>query len=99
MVYQNVRGLRTKLGEFNSCLLNCDADINCITETWLNQNISDAEVSTNDFDLIRRDRNYALSNTNGGGGCLIAYRKGLLIERLPDFETKLDFVEDLWTRV
>lgn len=99
IVYQNVRGLRTKLNDFNSCLLNCDADIVCITETWLNQNILNAELSSGDYEIIRRDRNYARSNTTVGGSCLIACRNGLSVERIPEFETILDVVEDLWIKV
>lgn len=99
IIYQNVRGLRTKLNEFNSSLLNCDADIVCITESWLNSNILDAELSDESYNIIRRDRDYSLSGTTAGGGCLIAFRHNLTVERLPEFETRLDNVEDLWTRV
>lgn len=85
VIYQNVRGLRTKINEFNYSLLASNADLICVTETWLNV-----------YSVLRRDRNYALSNSSVGGGCLVAY---LMVERLPEYENALNLVEDLWLRV
>lgn len=99
IVYQNVRGLRTKINDFNLSLLNCNADIVCVTESWLNSDFLDAELSSGAYQIIRRDRNYALGNTTMGGGCLVAYKNGLSVERLPEYETNLDIIEDLWLRI
>lgn len=99
VIYQNVRGLRTKIDEFNYSLLASNADLVCVTETWLNSQFLDAELAASNYNILRRDRNYALSNSTAGGGCLVAYRNNLMVERLPEYETDLGLVEDLWLKV
>lgn len=99
VIYQNVRGLRGKLNEFNFRILSCDADLICITETWLNSQFTDAEIASGPYNTIRRDRDYLMSGTKMGGGCLVAYKNNLRVERLTDFETKMDVLEDIWVRI
>lgn len=53
---QNVRELRTKLNDFMLNLDDSGADIACITESWLDDNIFDAELISYDHSLFRRDR-------------------------------------------
>lgn len=42
--YQNMQGLRTKKDSLYSAVLTCDYDIIALTETWLNENIFNAEL-------------------------------------------------------
>jgi hypothetical protein len=50
-----------------------------ITETWLNDNISDAEILQNtDYEIIRKDR-----QNKGGGGVALIYRKSIHLKRIP----------------
>lgn len=99
IIYQNVRGLRTKTNEFNACLLSSNADIVCVTESWLNAGFFDAELTVGPYQIFRSDRNYANSGTTVGGGCLVAYKNGLAMERLPELETDLNLIEDMWLRL
>lgn len=100
LLYQNTRGLRTKTREFRENFAACDNDIICITESWLNHNVNDKELFDDRFLVVRKDRDYSLSNSMKGGGCAIAFKKNLNVRHLPEFETTgLDKLEDLWIQV
>jgi hypothetical protein len=58
--YQNVRGLCTKTHEFylSSLSSTSNFDIIALTETWLNDSVSDGELLDLDrFNVFRKDRN------------------------------------------
>lgn len=97
--YQNVRGLRTKTAEIKRSLAHSNDDVVCMTETWLNDGFLDAELCDCDMILYRRDRNYEASLTERGGGTIITVRNHLISERLLDFESSLDRLEDIWVRI
>lgn len=99
MVYQNVRGLRTKLNEFNVIMGASDADIVFITETWLNDGFLDSELPLDMYKIFRRDRDYHSSNTTLGGGCLIAIKNQFVVTRLDEYETKQNSIEDIWLKI
>lgn len=99
VLYQNVRGLRTKSDNFSLNLLSSGADIVCITETWLNSDFLSTEYVLDGYQCFRRDRNFAMSNTRQGGGCLVAVKNGITVERLPHFETNNARMEDIWIKV
>jgi len=42
-------------------------DIVCLNETWLNDNVFDAELGFNDYNLYRDDRNLMYGKLRGGG--------------------------------
>lgn len=52
-----MRGLLTKINYLRNALLNVNYDIICLNETWLNNNIFDAELGFNNYNLYRDDRN------------------------------------------
>lgn len=52
-------------------------DIIIITETWLDDTISDAELGLSGYQIFRRDRSGATSSKDRGGGVIIAIREGL----------------------
>lgn len=91
--YQNVRGLRTKTTAFyrNICLNSYDVVV--LTETWLNDSISDSELFDDRFMVWRRDRDYTLTCQDRGGGVLIAIRKDLTVTAQPSYHST---AEDLW---
>lgn len=97
--YQNVRGLRTKSDEFYLNLLNIEADIFCLTETWLNSTHFCSEFLTNKYISHRRDRNYSLSQTTRGGGAWIFHRTSIISSRRHDFETNINMLEDVWIEI
>lgn len=74
--YQNVRGLRTKIRELYLSLVECEYDIVVLTETWLHDGISSAEFAGN-FSVYRCDRSVHSSDSERGGGVLIAVRPGI----------------------
>ncbi|XP_052738478.1 uncharacterized protein LOC128198238, partial [Bicyclus anynana] len=75
--YQNVRGLRTKSHDFLSNILNCDYDIICITESWLNDSFYSSEFFDNRFEVFRCDRDPLASGSARGGGVIVAVRRSL----------------------
>lgn len=100
ILYQNVGGMRTKINDSALSLTSMDADMVCITETWLNSSFHTAELSLNDnYQIFRRDRSYGLSLTMLGGGCIIAVKKGIDAKRRYDFETNLATLEDIWLEI
>lgn len=97
--YQNVRGLRTKSNEFSLNLEAFDADITCITESWLTEGFLNSEYSSNRFHIHRRDRNYTSSNTSRGGGSIIIHKNNLRSTRIMEMESNINFVEDICLKV
>ena len=68
----NVRSLRNKFDELllliqtNADFKNCSTI--CLTETWLDESVTDAVISPPGFTLLRADRFEALSHKSKGGG-------------------------------
>jgi hypothetical protein len=91
ILYQNVRGIKTKLLTWNTNMSLLEHDIIAVTETFLDQSVMDAEVAHNDWNVLRRDRG------SWGGGVLLAARSGLSLLRRRDLETTSG--EDLWATV
>lgn len=88
ILYQNVRGIKTKLSTWRNNLSLLDHHIVAATETFLDSSVGDMEVSSNDWSVLRRDRGTPC------GGVLIAARAPILLRRRPEFETTDG--EDLW---
>lgn len=72
ILYQNVRGLRTKLDEIYNSILISNADLFAITETGCNESIHDAEIIPPGYTIIRCDR---ADGRKQGGACLVAKPK------------------------
>lgn len=96
LFYQNVRGLRSKTDRFYVNALNCDYDIVCLTETWLNSSVLDGELFNDDYFVYRRDRSSSSSLKNDGGGSLISVKASLVSERRNCWESD---AEDIWVSV
>lgn len=97
--YQNVRGVRTKWEEFYLNLFEIDADIICITESWLNSNFNCGEFIHSNYISHRRDRDYTATNTSRGGGCWILHKSNIFTTRIRGFETNIPFLEDIWLSI
>ena len=63
----NTRSLENKIEDLQVVINNLDADIVCVTETWLSNNISDSVVDIKDYALVRKDR---ATDKRGGGVCV-----------------------------
>lgn len=73
-IYQNVRGLRTKVTNFNNSVTACEYDIIALSETWLSNDIRDGELFPNTFIVHRDDRHLQALGVSRGGGVLLAVR-------------------------
>lgn len=93
MFYQNAGGFKTKLRELQQSVTCSVYDI-LICETWLNGDVSDAELGLTGFDIFRVDRETTNSAKKRGGGVLIATRKHLRAKKLevPQLEIEQVFV-------
>ncbi|KAJ2937686.1 hypothetical protein O0L34_g17497 [Tuta absoluta] len=92
--YQNVRWLKTKLLEWrNNLIISDDLQLVAATETNTDESVRDAELcgAGGGWAVLRRDR-----RARTGGGVLLAARAPLLLERLPEYETRDG--EDLWAK-
>ncbi len=54
--HSNACSLVPKLGEVKILINSFPVDMLCITETWLNSNVMDAEVSIENYNIFRGDR-------------------------------------------
>lgn len=74
----NARSLVNKSSELESIVLTHKPHIIVITETWLNIDIRDAEVTPPGYRIYRKDRD------SRGGGVAIIYQENLSVSRLAD---------------
>ena len=66
------------------------AEVLCITETWLNDTISNGMIADNIFNIYRKDRGVLTSDKNRGGGVLIATRNNLIADHIPTLHEDLE---------
>jgi exonuclease III len=75
LIYQNVRGLNTKIDQFYSNAIANDVDVIAITETWLRNDVLNAEYFNSNFNVYRID--------NGRGrGALLAVKSKITCKQL-----------------
>lgn len=89
--YQNINGLCTKTEEFKKNVEQKDYDVILLTETRLNDDITQGELFPSDYQVYRRER-----DEREGGGVLIAIKKDRNFNKRKwdTFEC-----EDLWITV
>jgi hypothetical protein len=80
IVIANTQSLTNKLDEIR---VHCrhdsvyrEACLLAFSETWLNDNIPDAEAAISGFTLVRGDRSLADSGKHGGGGVCVYVNNG-----------------------
>ena len=64
-IHLNVRSLISKISALRYIAVRTNAAVTCLSETWLDDSVSDGEILFDEFCLIRRDR-----NRTGGGVCM-----------------------------
>ena len=70
----SVNGQHTSnLTRFQELVYTEDADLAFVTETWLNKDISNTEILTNDYEIYRKDRG------SRAGGVLLAVKSNTFI--------------------
>lgn len=94
-LYQNVRGLRTKLNVLNVNIHCLNYDFYALTETWLCDSIHDNELGFSNFNVFRVDRCLLTSNHNRGGGVAICVNRKFISSQLKPPITNVEqvFVE------
>lgn len=97
--YQNLRSIRARIDTFFNNILNASADVIGVTETWLNDGHYDSELSNGRYNVFRSDRPYELTNTTRGGGCALLVKSNILATRIFEFESHINFIEDLWLQI
>lgn len=89
LVYQNARGLNTKLSSLFVDSFNFNHEIVIFTETWLTNNILNSEIMCDNFQIFRCDR----ENNRKSGGVLIAVSNIFPSEALIyDSHSNIEFV-------
>ena len=63
-IHLNVRSILPKLSELKLIAMNTNAAVICLSETWLDSSVSDAEIHIDNYSVVRRDR-----DRHGGGVC------------------------------
>lgn len=92
LIVSNVRSLISKVDELDMVSSHNNADIICISESWLNSCIADSSVSLPNRILFRSDR----TSARGGGVCIYV-SQSIPCRRINAFE-QAD-VESLWVSV
>ena len=65
-LHQNARSLLPKITELKIIAAKSRAAVISVTKTWLDDSVTDGEISTNNYSIVRRDRNRT-------GGVVCAY--------------------------
>lgn len=90
-IYQNVRGLNTKLDEFYSYMSDAECDIVAISETWLQPDVGDSELLPNHYQVFRKDRNLEVTGRRTGGGVLLAFKDHIQCSKVDTTFFSLNF--------
>jgi hypothetical protein len=72
LLYQNVRGLNSKIDCFYSYISDCECDLIGLTETWIQSDVSDSELFPGEYQVFRKDRDLEGTGYTTGGGVLVA---------------------------
>jgi len=93
-MYTNACSLPGKMDELRNLVDTEHLDIIAVTETWANEEITDAELALDGYVLFRNDRKKG-NYTKGGGVAL--YVKDFLKPRVCDTLTNSTFEESIWS--
>ena len=92
MVYGNIRQVLPQLDELKAIADNNDTSFVCLTETWLNADISDSACVLSGYTCFRKDRCFA----NCGVVCIYV-KSTHPCHLLPDFDDPQ--IESIWVKV
>ena len=87
-IHMSVRSLLKQISELRLIAVKSKAAVISLSETWLDNSVTDCEISIDDYCLIRRDR-----NKNGGGVCMYI-RSDISFSQRNDLDS--DDLEILW---
>ena len=89
----NARSIVNKKNKLNIMVEDIDPHITCITESWANRDITDAELGLTGYVMFRRDR----IGRRGGG--VILYVKESIQAYEIKFEREADNDETVWCKI
>ena len=87
----NCQSIPSKVGAWRLLISKHEPDVVVATETWLNSNIYDAELESDDFVIYRRDR-----ERSTGGGVLIAVHNSI---NSTEIKTENENAETIWAKL
>ena len=93
IAHLNIRSLYNKLDEITFILCKSEIDILCISESWLDNSITDNEINIPGYIIERRDRN------RQGGGVLMYIRETVKYDLRRDISEVSPAVENIWIEV
>ena len=77
-------------------MCNFDSKFLCLSETWLADDITDAEIAPGHFTVYRSDRNFEVSGKSRGGGVLFAHHADIQSQEIAlakyNFPPEIDIV-------
>ncbi len=82
LLHLNTRSLLNKVDEVHALAVSTNAAVLGVSETWLDETITDAEVNITGYVLERRDRR------RDGGGVCVYIRKDIVFNRHSELETE-----------
>ena len=89
----NARSLINKTYEMKCFVHETSLHIIMVTGSWTREEIKDAELKLENYEIIRNDR-----LQQRGGGSLIYYRKDVSVSGLPEM-TNVDGTETVWCKM
>ena len=91
----NARSIVNKLAELTTFVGMHQPDLILITETWLNDDITDAEIKIPGYQLFRRDR-----KQKNGGGCLIYSKNYIRMSEENELTTEIEpNIQIIWVKI
>ena len=95
-MYQNVRGLRSKLSEVYKNICTVDSKFLCVSETWLAEDVLNNELVPSFYCVYRSDRDFTSCQKGRGGGVLFGHHQDIKCRRIPtrewNFPPEIDLV-------
>ena len=77
-------------------LSDCEHDVICLTETWLDSSICSSELIAKEYHVFRADRDFDATGRVRGGGVLLAVHEKIKVSCFelsrPKFPTLIDVV-------
>ena len=88
--------MRSVVNNVYAGLSDCERDIICLSETWLDSSISNSELIPKEFHVFRADRDFIATRRKRGGGVLLAVHNKFKVVRIelskPKFPSLVDVV-------
>ena len=91
IIHFNARSLLPKLADVCTLVVEFNAAIVCVTETWLDDSVMDSEIELSGYVVQRKDH-----KRSGGGVCMYV-RSDLVFNPRPELSTAQ--LETLWIEI